>query len=147
MVAIDTRSSAPVPHPPRAAAGAQVTERSDPRSRGQLVLAKQVVEKIAGQVAAEVSTAGGRSGGFLGIGSHADLSARPKVDVELAGRTATLALDIAVAYPVSIRQATDRVRQQVTRRVHELTGVEVTRVDITVVAVQRGRTTPSEELL
>ena len=117
------------------------------RQRGRLVLAKQVVEKIAGQVASEVSAAGGRSGGFLGIGAHADLSARPKVDVELAGRTATLAIEIAVAYPVSIRQATDRVRAQVTQRVGQLTGVEVTRVDITVVALHAGATTPTEELL
>jgi uncharacterized alkaline shock family protein YloU len=117
------------------------------RQRGRLVLAKQVVEKIAGQVASEISAAGGRSKGFLGIGAHTDLSARPKVDVELAGRTATLAIEMAVAYPVSIRQATDRVRDQVTHRVGQLTGVEVTRVDITVVALHAAATTPTEELL
>lgn len=117
------------------------------RRRGRLVLAKQVVEKIAGQVAGEISAAGGRSGGFLGIGAHTDLSARPKVDVELTGRTATLAIEMAVAYPVSIRQATDRVRERLTQRVGQLTGVEVTRVDITVVALHAGATTPTEELL
>jgi uncharacterized alkaline shock family protein YloU len=117
------------------------------RQRGRLVLAKQVVEKIAGQVASEISAAGGRSKGFLGIGAHTDLSARPKVDVELAGRTATLAIEMAVAYPVSIRQATDRVRERLTQRVGQLTGVEVTRVDITVVALHAGATTPTEELL
>jgi uncharacterized alkaline shock family protein YloU len=120
--------------------------RVAPRQRGRLVLSKQVVEKIAGQVASEIGTAGGRSGGFLGIGAHTDLSARPDVDVELAGRTATLAIAMAVAYPVSIRQATDRVRDQVTRRVQALTGVEVTRVDITVVALHAGTTTSNEEL-
>lgn len=117
------------------------------RRRGRLVLAKQVVEKIAGQVAGEISAAGGRSGGFLGIGAHTDLSARPKVDVELTGRTATLAIEMAVAYPISIRQATDRVRERLTQRVGQLTGVEVTRVDITVVALHAGATTPTEELL
>ena len=117
------------------------------RQRGRLVLAKQVVEKIAGQVAGEISAAGGRSGGFLGIGAHTDLSARPKVDVELTGRTATLAIEMAVAYPISIRQATDRVRERLTQRVGQLTGVEVTRVDITVVALHAGATTPTEELL
>ena len=127
--------------PPAPAEGAEW------RQRGRLVLAKQVVEKIAGQVASEISAAGGRSGGFLGIGAHTDLSARPKVDVELAGRTATLAIEMAVAYPVSIRQATDRVRDRLTQRVGQLTGVEVTRVDITVVALHAGATTPTEELL
>jgi len=122
-------------------------ERTERGQRGKLVLAKQVVEKIAGQVASEVSATGGRSGGFLGIGAHADLTARPKVGVELAGRTATLAIEMAVAYPVSIRRATDRVRAQVTHRVTQLTGVEVTRVDITVVALHAGATTTTEELL
>ena len=126
--------------------GAPPADRAERRKRGQLVLAKQVVEKIAGQVASEISAAGGRSGGFLGIGAHTDLTARPRVDVELAGRTATLAIEMAVAYPVSLRQATDRVRHQVTHRVTQLTGVEVTRVDITVVALHAG-TTPTEELL
>lgn len=129
------------------AAPSPPADGAERRQRGRLVLAKQVVEKIAGQVASEVSATGGRSGGFLGIGAHTDLSARPKVDVELAGRTATLALEIAVAYPVSIRQATDHVRAQVTQRVGQLTGVEVTRVDITVVALHAGATTPTEELL
>ena len=129
------------------AAPSPPADGAERRQRGRLVLAKQVVEKIAGQVASEVSATGGRSGGFLGVGAHTDLSARPKVDVELAGRTATLALGIAVAYPVSIRQATDHVRAQVTQRVGQLTGVEVTRVDITVVALHAGATTPTEELL
>ena len=123
------------------------TDPTERRHRGRLVLAKQVVEKIAGQVAGELATAGGRSGGFLGIGARTDLSARPKVDVELSGRTATLSLEMAVAYPVSIRQTTDRVRAQVTRRVTDLTGVEVTRVDITVVALHPADTTSKEELL
>lgn len=126
--------------------GAPPADGAERRKRGQLVLAKQVVEKIAGQVASEISAAGGRSGGFLGIGAHTDLTARPRVDVELAGRTATLAIEMAVAYPVSLRRATDRVRHQVTHRVTQLTGVEVTRVDITVVALHAG-TTPTEELL
>ncbi len=123
------------------------TEPADRRHRGRLVLAKQVVEKIAGQVAGEVATAGGRTGGFLGLGARTDLSARPKVAVELAGRTATLAIEMAVAYPVSIRQATSRVRELVTRRVGDLTGVEITRVDITVIALQPATTTSTEELL
>ncbi|HVK36067.1 MAG TPA: Asp23/Gls24 family envelope stress response protein [Microlunatus sp.] len=122
-------------------------EGAERRHRGRLVLAEQVVEKIAGQVASEISAAGGRSGGFLGVGAHTDLSARPKVDVELAGRTATLAIEMAVAYPVSIRQATDRVRDRLTQRVGQLTGVEVTRVDITVVALHANATASTEELL
>ncbi len=78
--------------------------------------------------------AGGTSGGFLGIGTHTDLSARPKVEVELYGKSATVALDLSIAYPTPIRPATDRVRHHLIERVQALAGVEVTRVDITVTA-------------
>ena len=81
------------------------------------------------------SSAGGSSGGFLGIGSHTDLSARPKVDVELSGGTASVDLAITVAYPTPIRKVTEQVRQHLIDRVGELT--EVTRVDITVSAFHR----------
>jgi uncharacterized alkaline shock family protein YloU len=97
----------------------------------------KVVEKIASQAAGEVATAGGITGGVLGIGSHTDLSARPKVNVELSGGTATVDLAITVAYPTPIRQAAEQVRQHVIDRVGDLTGIEVTRVDITVSALHR----------
>ena len=97
----------------------------------------KVIEKIAGQAAGEVATAGGSSGGFLGFGSHTDLLARPRVEVELSGGTASVDLAITVAYPTPIRQVTEQVRQHLIDRVGELTGVEVTRVDITVSAFHR----------
>jgi uncharacterized alkaline shock family protein YloU len=106
----------------------------------------KVIEKIASQAASEVAMAGGSSGGFLGIGSHTDLSARPKVDVELSGGTASVDLAITVAYPTPIRTVTDQVRQHLIDRVGELTGVEVTRVDITVSALHR-EANPGTEVL
>jgi uncharacterized alkaline shock family protein YloU len=106
----------------------------------------KVIEKIASQAASEVAMAGGSSGGFLGIGSHTDLSARPKVDVELSGGTASVDLAITVAYPTPIRKVTDQVRQHLIDRVGELTGVEVTRVDITVAAFHRDTDTGTEGL-
>lgn len=102
------------------------------RRRGRLVLADRVVEKIAGQAAAEVATSAGRSGGFLGIGSEDDATARPKVDVTLSAESADLSLAVGIAYPGSIRRATEEVRAHVTERVETLTGVDVRRVDIDV---------------
>ena len=99
-------------------------------------MAAKVVEKIAGQAASEVAAAGGRTGGVFGIGAQPDLSARPRVEVELTGKTATIAIAVAIAYPTPIRRATDRVRRHVIDRVGSLAGVEVTRVDITVTAFQ-----------
>lgn len=117
---------------------------SQPRSRGRLVLEKRVVERVAAQAASESTRAGGVSGGFLGLGTRGDLDARPATTVELVGSAATVRLDLTVAYPVPIRQATEQVRSHVMDRVHELTGVEVTRVDITVVGLRSADTTPRE---
>ena len=106
--------------------------RSDPRRRGKLVIEKRVVEKIAGQAASEVGGARGRSGGLLGIGSEADADARPKVDVDLSEDSADLAIEAGIGYPGSIRRASQQIRDLVSRRVQELTGIAVHRVDIDV---------------
>ena len=99
-------------------------------TRGQTVLAARVIEKIAGQVASDESSAGGSSGGFLGIGTRADLAARPKASVELAGNIATLRVEVGMLYPVPLRQATEELRRRIATRVTELTGVDVRQVDI-----------------
>jgi uncharacterized alkaline shock family protein YloU len=99
-------------------------------SRGQTTLAEKVIEKIAGQVASDESSAGGSSGGFLGIGARADLSARPKASVELTGNIATLSLEVGMLYPIPLRRATEELRRRIRTRVTELTGVEVRQVDI-----------------
>ncbi len=119
---------------PSRAAGSTVPHpgRVEPRLRGRLVLAEKVVEKIAGQAATEVGAASGRSGRVLGIGGNADPNARPHVDVDLSAESADLALSVGIAYPGSIRAATQQVREHVTRRVEQLTGVDVRRVDIDV---------------
>lgn len=108
------------------------SDRSEARRRGTLVIEKKVVEKIAGQAASEVAGARGRSGGLLGIGSEADADARPKVDVELSENSADLLIEAGIAYPGSIRAASQQMRGLVGRRVQELTGIAVHRVDIDV---------------
>ncbi len=99
-------------------------------SRGQTILADKVIEKIASQVASDESVAGGSSGGFLGIGTHADLKARPKASVELTGNIATLSVEVGMPYPVPLRRTTEQMRQRIRTRVTEMTGVEVRHVDI-----------------
>lgn len=111
-------------------------DREQPRRRGRLVLPERVIRKIASQAASEVATASGRSGGLLGIG--ADTSARPQVEVELSAVSADLSIKVGIAYPGSIRAATQQVREHVTRRVEELTGVDVRRVDIEVTFLTTG---------
>lgn len=115
-----------------------VRDRVEPRRRGRLVVAGKVIEKVAGQAATEVSVALGRSGGTLGFGADADPDARPHVKVDLSAESADLALSVGITYPGSITAGTQRVREHVTRRVEELTGVDVRRVDIDVTFLTTG---------
>ncbi|PYI65711.1 Asp23/Gls24 family protein [Arthrobacter livingstonensis] len=112
--------------------GADDVTFAEMASRGQTVLADKVIEKIAGQVARDESSAGGSSGGFLGIGAHADLSARPQATAELSGNIATLSVEVGMVYPAPLRQATEELRRRIRTRVTELTGVDVRQVDIKV---------------
>lgn len=102
----------------------------DRRSRGRLVLSDGVVEKIAGQVVAEIGATYGTSGGFLGFGGHADGSARPRVQVTLSEQSADVTVRAGVGYPASLRRAAEQIRAAVVDRVHAYTGVAVHRVDI-----------------
>jgi len=116
-------------------------------TRGQTVLAAKVIEKIAAQVASDESSAGGASGGFLGIGTRADLSARPKASVELAGNIATLSVEVGMLYPVPLRQATEGLRRRIRARVTELTGVDVRQVDIRISWLTTSTDTPGRRKL
>lgn len=106
--------------------------RPEVGARGTTVLSRKVLEKIVGQIAKDETFAGGSTGGFLGIGARADLSARPRADVELAGNLATLKVEVGLPYPVPLRSATDQLRNRISGRVTEMTGVEVRQVDVTV---------------
>ncbi|MDN5724420.1 MAG: Asp23/Gls24 family envelope stress response protein [Propionibacteriales bacterium] len=118
---------------------------TDP-TRGRLEIAERAVVKVARQVANEVAGAGGHSGGVLGIGGQADLSARPEVDVQLSGRTATLRVTVGLAYPAPLRQMTERIREHIVARVPALTGIDVHRVDIEVAWLVPGATRISGDL-
>lgn len=100
--------------------------------RGSTSMSRKVLEKIASQVARDETEAGGSSGGFLGIGTRADFSARPDASVELAGNIASLRVRVGLPYPVPLRRATNELRQRIAGRVTELTGVQVRQVDVTV---------------
>ena len=116
-------------------------------TRGQTVMAAKVIEKITAQVASDESSAGGASGGFLGIGASADLSARPKASVELAGNIATLGVEVGMLYPAPLRQATKELRRRIKARVTELTGVDVRQVDIRISWLTTGTDSPGRRRL
>lgn len=96
--------------------------------RGETVIAPGVVATIARRAAGEVDgvevvDASGLRGVFGGgAGATADL----------AGRQTAVDLRLAVCWPRPIASILEEVRRHVRARVQELTGYEVTDIDVTV---------------
>lgn len=99
-------------------------------SRGGLTIAGRVIEKTASQVLKGLPGVGGPKAGLLGRGSSRD--ARPSVDVTLSGRSCTLEVQLGLAYPTPIAEATDSMRRRLSAEVEALTGVAVRQVDVEV---------------
>ena len=111
-----------------------------PEQRGITEIADRVVERIAARAVAEVDDAQGPARKLLGL--RVPGAAAPRVSVLIDGRLATVRLAIEVRYPAPIRQVTRRVREHVSDRVGELTGLDVRHVDIDIPALitpDRGR--------
>ncbi|TDV48745.1 Asp23/Gls24 family envelope stress response protein [Actinophytocola oryzae] len=116
------------------AATAPVREHTDDPDvdlPGRTTLADRAVEHTAVQAITEVADVGGAAGRLLGAAE--DRSAQVSVTVD--GTTAALDVRLSIAYPASVARRTQEVRDHLVERVHELTGLVVTRVDITVTAL------------
>lgn len=120
--------------------GAASRDAADPGNRGRLTISDKAIEKIAAQIALETPGIYGAPGGLLGLGSHHDRDARPKVTVQLAGRIASLQVRAGVRYPAPLRTVTERLRDSLRTQVSERCGIEVRQVDIDITAL----VTPSE---
>lgn len=104
--------------------------------RGALTIAGTTVERIAAQAVTEVDGVGGSATRILGVavgGEDPDRSA--KVAATVTGDRAALAVRLSIGYPRSVLRTTEAVRAHLTRRVRELTGLRIDRVDITVTAL------------
>jgi uncharacterized alkaline shock family protein YloU len=111
---------------------------ADLAERGALTIADRTVERIAAQAVTEVDGVGGSTARLLGVavavgGQNLDRSA--KVFAKVTGDTATLSVRLSISYPRSVLRTSDAVRDHLTSRVQELTGLTVERVDITVTAL------------
>ncbi|MFB7311108.1 Asp23/Gls24 family envelope stress response protein [Streptomyces sp. NPDC056192] len=105
--------------------------------RGSTTISDRTVERIAARVLTEVENIGGAAGRLLGIavpGEHTEDSAR--VAAKVSGDSAALDVRLSVAYPRSVAHTTEDARARLVRRVAHLTGLTVTRVDITVTALR-----------
>jgi uncharacterized alkaline shock family protein YloU len=108
------------------------------QAAGELTIDDRVVEKVARQAVREVDRAGGVSRTLLGvpIGSDDDDA---QVTARVDGPVATVQVRMAVLYPNPIRRVADETRLHICRRVHDVTGLEVPEVDITVTRLSSQR--------
>jgi uncharacterized alkaline shock family protein YloU len=105
--------------------------------RGTLTISERAVERTATAAIAEVDAIGGPASRVLGVAVGPDgVAPSAKVAATVSGDTAALAVRLSVAYPAPVARTTGNAREHVTRRVEELTGIIVSRVDITVTTLR-----------
>lgn len=94
------------------------------------------MERIAAHAALEVDGIGGSARRVLGVTVGAEEAER---EVRVAARTtgSVVALDVrlSITYPAPVGSTTEATRAHLTRRVHDMTGLSVSKVDITVTAL------------
>jgi uncharacterized alkaline shock family protein YloU len=124
---------------PDAAAGADgsgADETSVGRTElGLISINDQVVQKLASRAAADLDDAGSAAPRLLGrsVGlRQSSLTALPKASASVDGSAVLLSLSLSVRWPASVPAVTSAVRDHVTARVSELTGLTVTQFDISV---------------
>jgi uncharacterized alkaline shock family protein YloU len=101
---------------------------------GRTTVEERAVERIVVRLLADFAHVGGAGRRFLGVGIGDASDAQ--VGVRLHGQSATsLAVRCSVRYPIPVAQATEAVRGELRRRIPELTGLAVRRVDITVTSL------------
>ena len=106
-------------------------DRTPLAGRGSTTIADRVLEQLARRVALEVPGVVRHSSGGLGpLGSSL-----PTSSVERGGDRARLALTVAVLWDVPAPVVVAELRDTVRRRLGELTGTTIDRVDVTVAAL------------
>jgi uncharacterized alkaline shock family protein YloU len=112
------------------------TTLSRVEERGRTTIADRTVERLAMRAITEVDGVGGAATRVLGVAvGGADLDSSAKVTATVSGQTAALDVRLSVVYPASVGATTENARRHLVDRVEELTGLVVSRVDITVTAL------------
>jgi uncharacterized alkaline shock family protein YloU len=108
----------------------------DTRPRGRTDIAERVLERIATHALTEVDEVGGAARRLLGVRLGQDSTGTgPRVDAHVDGGLATLRMTVSVVYPAPVRRVTRRLREHVTSRVEEFTGLDVRQVDVDVASL------------
>jgi uncharacterized alkaline shock family protein YloU len=126
---------------------ATVPAASTVGDRGALTISDRAVERIAMQAVTEVDGVGGSATRMLGVAvGGADLDQAAKVTAQVREDTVTLDVRLSVSYPRSVAKTTEAAREHLRRRTAELTGLEVSHVDITVTALPTSAAEPRRVL-
>jgi uncharacterized alkaline shock family protein YloU len=111
---------------------------------GKVTVADRVVVKVARRAAAENADVGGVGTRLLGaaipgldkLGAQtASLNTLPSASAEVDGALAYLELELSVRYPAPLIDTLAAVRDTVQQRVHDITGLNVAEIDITITAL------------
>ncbi|WP_034488350.1 Asp23/Gls24 family envelope stress response protein [Actinomadura oligospora] len=103
--------------------------------RGTTRVTDRVITRVVGRAAGEAAGTTGRDRSVLGVrvGGRGEARARVAVD----GDRVTARVSTSVEYPVPVRQVARRIRELVSARVFEMTGMTVERVDVEVASFDR----------
>ncbi|SFP78728.1 Uncharacterized conserved protein YloU, alkaline shock protein (Asp23) family [Amycolatopsis arida] len=104
--------------------------------RGRTTLEPKAVERLAAHALSEVAGVRGVARRVLGV-TVGEGDSAPRVSARVDGDDATLDVRLAVAYPASVAATTERARAHLVRRVGELTGLAVRRIDVEVAVLRR----------
>jgi uncharacterized alkaline shock family protein YloU len=104
---------------------------------GQVRIANEVIEIIAGLAATEVRGVAGMSGGV--VGGIAELLGRKNlskgVKVEVGQKQCAVDVSIVVEYGVRIPEVATEIQENVKRAIESMTGLEVVEVNVHVLGV------------
>lgn len=98
--------------------------------RGELSIDDRVIAKLARQAGADIGGTVRHSSGIGPLGSR-----YPNASVTTIGHRVWVELDLAGSWPCDLAEIGSRARTEVSRRLTELAGVHVERLDVTVHAV------------
>jgi uncharacterized alkaline shock family protein YloU len=109
---------------------------------GNIQIAPEVIEIIAGMAAVEVQGVAGMSGGFAG--GIADLLGRKKVEV--GQREAAVDVSIIIEYGYRIPEVAANIQRNVKSAIESMTGLDVVEVNVQIHEVQfKSTEKPSED--
>lgn len=115
---------------------AGATTLADPADRGHTTIADGVVERIARLAATDVPGVEPAGSGLSKVVGRQ----YPKVNADVAGSRARLTVEIAVVWPYPLADVCAQVRDHVTDRLTELTGLSIDTVDVTAATVVQAQT-------